>query len=113
MPTGDDFRSIALSLPEAQERETWGHPTFRVRDKMFAAMAADGTSASIKATKEAQAALIGSEPEVFSMPAYVGVHGWVGVALAGVDPQELRELLTEAWLMTAPKRLAREFSERL
>jgi hypothetical protein len=113
MPTGQDLRSIALSLPEAQERETWGHPTFRVRDKMFAAMAADGSSASIKADKAAQAALIGSEPEVFSMPAYVGIHGWVGVALARVDPQELRELLTEAWLMTAPKRLARELSEKL
>ena len=111
MPTGDDFRSIALAPPEAQERETWGHPTFRVRDKMFAAMATDGSSASIKATKEAQAALVGSEPEVFSIPAYVGHHGWVGVALAGVDPQELRELITEAWLMTAPKRLARELEE--
>jgi hypothetical protein len=111
VPTGDDFRAIALSLPQAEERETWGHPTFRVRNKMFAAMASDGTSASLKATKEAQAALVGSEPEVFSIPAYVGHHGWVGVALAGVDPEELRELITEAWLMTAPKRLARQLEE--
>jgi hypothetical protein len=109
MPTGQDFRAIALSLPEAEERETWGHPTFRVRDKMFAAMATDGSSASVKATKAAQAALIGSQPEVFSRPAYVGVHGWVAVDLARVDPDELRELVTEAWLMTAPKRLTREF----
>ena len=109
MPTGRDFRALALSLPEAEERETWGHPTFRVREKMFAAMAADGGSASVKATKEAQAALVGSEPEVFSVPAYVGVHGWVGVALSRVDADELRELVTEAWLMTAPKRLTRAF----
>lgn len=112
VPTGDDFRALALALPEAEERETWGHPTFRVRDKMFAAMAADGTSASLKATREAQAALVGSEPEVFSVPKYVGVHGWVGIALAGVDHEELRELVTEAWLMTAPKRLARELLAR-
>lgn len=72
-------------------------------------MAADGRSVSIKATKEAQAALIGSDPEIFSMPAYVGVHGWVGVDLRRVDPDELRELVTEAWLMTAPKRLTRDF----
>jgi hypothetical protein len=82
-----------------------------VRDKMFAAMATDGRSASIKATKEAQAALVGSEPEVFSIPAYVGHHGWVGVALAKVDLDELRELITEAWLMTAPKRLVHELSD--
>jgi hypothetical protein len=111
VPTGKDFRAIALALPETEERETWGHPTFRVRDKMFAAMATDGRSASIKATKEAQAALVGSEPEVFSIPAYVGHHGWVGVTLGKVDPDELRELITEAWLMTAPKRLARELEE--
>jgi hypothetical protein len=109
MPTGQDFRDIALGLPEAEERETWGHPTFRVRDKMFAALAADGGSASVKATRIAQAALIGSEPDVFSVPAYVGVHGWVAIDLARVDPDELRELVTEAWLMTAPKRLTREF----
>jgi len=109
VPSGDDFRTLALALPEAEERETWGHPTFRVRDKMFASMAEDGSSASIKATKEAQAALVGSEPEVFSVPAYVGVHGWVGVALALVDPEELRELVAEAWLMTAPNRLTRDF----
>jgi hypothetical protein len=111
VPTGKDFRAIALALLEAEERETWGHPTFRVRDEMFAAMATDGRSASIKATKEAQAALVGSEPEVFSIPAYVGHHGWVGVTLAKVDPDELRELITEAWLMTAPKRIARELDE--
>ena len=111
MPTGKDFRKIALALPEAEERETWGHPTFRVRERMFAAMATDGTSVSIKATKEAQAALVGSEPGTFSIPAYVGHHGWVGVTLAKVDPEELRELITEAWLMTVPKRLARELDE--
>jgi hypothetical protein len=111
VPTGDDFRAIALALPEAEERETWGHPTFRVRDKMFASMATDGSSASIKATREAQAALVGSEPGTFSVPAYVGQHGWVGVALGRVDPEELRELVTEAWLMTVPKRLARELDE--
>lgn len=110
MPSGEDFRAIALSLPEAQERETWGHPTFRVRDRMFATMAADGSSGTVKATREAQAALTGSAPAVFSMPAYVGVHGWVAVDLARVDPEELRELVTEAWLMTAPKRLARGFA---
>jgi hypothetical protein len=57
----------------------------------------------------AQAALIGSEPEVFSMPAYVGIHGWVAVDLAQVDPDGPRELVTEAWLVTAPRRLTRQF----
>ena len=56
----DHARRLALSFPEAVEKETWDHPTFRVRDKMFMAMAGDGTSATVKATREAQAALVGS-----------------------------------------------------
>lgn len=108
MPTARDFRRIALSLPETEERETWGQATFRVRDKMFALMSGDGDTASVKAAKVAQTALIASDPGVFFKPPYVGVHGWVGVTLADVDRDELRELVIEAWLMTAPKRIARE-----
>jgi hypothetical protein len=102
--TADEARRVALSFPGAVEKETWGHPTFRVRDKMFAAMDAAGTSMSVKAGKEAQAALVGSEPETFSIPAYVGHHGWIGVALARVDPEEMGELLEDAWRATAAKR---------
>ena len=95
------------------EKETWGHPTFRVRDKMFMAHDRRGrTSATVKATREAQAALIGSEPETFSIPAYVGQHGWVGIDLARVDDEELAELIEDAWRMTAPKRVVKAFDER-
>jgi hypothetical protein len=109
---GDAARRLALSFPEAEERETWGHPTFRVRDKMFMALAADGRSASVKATREAQAALVGSEPDTFSIPAYVGVHGWVGIALERVDAQEMAELVEDAWRLTARKRAVRAFDEQ-
>ena len=30
------LRAICLALPEATEKEAWGDPTFRVRDKIFA-----------------------------------------------------------------------------
>ncbi len=106
---GDGARRLALSFPEAVEKETWGHPTFRVREKMFMAMSSDGTSASVKATRDAQAALVGSEPETFSVPAYVGQHGWVGIALERVDDEELAELVEDAWRLTAPKRVVRAF----
>jgi hypothetical protein len=103
--TRDEFRRAALALPEAVEKETWGHPTFRVRDKMFATLSADDESATVKASREAQAALVGSEPETFAVPAYVGQHGWVGIRLGRVDAEEAVELLDEAWRATAPKRV--------
>jgi hypothetical protein len=103
MHTTDQLRRVVLSLPEAEERETWGHPTFRVRDKMFATLSDDGRQATVKATREEQAALVAAAPETFGIPAYVGRHGWVGVQLATVDPVELAELLVEAWRLTAPQ----------
>lgn len=107
MSSAEEFRRFALALPEAEERETWGHPTFRIRDKMFAALSDDGASASVKATKDEQKALLAEEPEIFSFPAYVGRHGWVGIDVTRIDADHLRELITEAWRLTAPKRLVK------
>jgi hypothetical protein len=105
MITPDELRRVVLGLPETEERETWGHPTFRVRDKMFATLSDDGRVATVKATRQEQAALLAADPATFGVPAYVGRHGWVSVQLATVDPTELSELLVEAWRQTAPKRL--------
>ena len=62
MITADELRQVVRSLPEAEERQTWGHPTFRVRDRMFAAMSDDGQQASVKATRQEQAALVSAAP---------------------------------------------------
>jgi hypothetical protein len=72
---------------------------------MFATLSDDGQEASAKATRQEQAALVAGDPATFTIPAYVGRHGWVGIRLASVDPEEARELLIEAWRQTAPKRL--------
>jgi len=109
MISAADVRRYALGLPEAEEIETWGHPTFRVRKKMFATMATDGSSGSVKSTLPEQQALIQAQPEVFGIPDYVGRYGWIRVRLDGVDPDEMRELLLEAWRMTAPKRVRAAF----
>jgi hypothetical protein len=107
-----DLRTLALGFPETYEELTWGeHPTFRVRKKIFAILSADELSVRVKATKEAQDALVGSEPETFFVPSHVGRHGWVGVELDRVDQQELEELLEEAWRLTAPKKMVRAFDE--
>ncbi|HZQ26912.1 MAG TPA: MmcQ/YjbR family DNA-binding protein [Acidimicrobiales bacterium] len=104
------LRAICLALPEAVEKETWGHPTFRVRDKIFASAGTGegGRSAmSCKARPGVQEALVGSDPERFFVPAYVGSKGWVGVRFdAGVDWDEVTELVEESYRMTAPKRLS-------
>jgi hypothetical protein len=107
MPTVDDVRRIALSLPEATEKETWGVDiTFRVREKIFAITGPEATGVSIKASLDDQAALVGSDPETFQPSAYTGRFGWVTVDLARVPMAMLEHLLRSAWRRTAPKRLA-------
>ena len=107
-----DFRELALSMPEAHEKETWGHPTFRVRNKMFASSATDGSTCTVKSTIDEQRALTQMDPATFFVPAYVGHAGWIGIVLDRVDPGELRELVIEAWRMTAPKRLVAAWDDQ-
>jgi hypothetical protein len=106
-----DARRIVASLPGGEEVIVveWGdHPTFRVNNKMFASGAPDSTTMSVKASKEDQAELVASRPETFAVARYVGRFGWIEVQLPNVDEAELRELLTDAWRRTAPKKLVKQ-----
>jgi len=110
MVTFDQFLTMGLALPRATERLTWEtEVTLRVGEKIFAMGNPDSGAVCVKASKEDQAELLAAAPETFSVAPYVGRHGWVLVSLAKVDPDELHDLLTEAWRSIAPKKLVREF----
>lgn len=104
-------REWVLALPGGAEVMVaeWGHPTFRVNNKMFASGTPESPTMSVKASKEEQAELIASAPETFSVSAYVGRFGWVDVNLSTVDADELHEMIIEAWRRTAPKKLVKEY----
>ena len=73
----EELRALALALPEAEERETWGHPTFRVRDKMFLTLAADGAAGTVKATLEDQSELVARTPRRGRCPpTWDATAGW-------------------------------------
>jgi hypothetical protein len=107
----DAIRRHALSLPQTVEQETWGTPTFRVRKRIFSMFAEDQRELWVKSTHDEQRALVAMDPETFFVPPYVGPSGWIGVRFGRVDPDELRELITEAWRMTAGVRLVKAFDE--
>jgi predicted DNA-binding protein (MmcQ/YjbR family) len=101
------LRALCLALPEAEERETWGDLTFRVREKMFAITGRAAGSVTLKATPEDQAALVAADPRI-TVASYVGRFGWVSVDLTGdVDWDELGELVLDSYRLVAPKALAR------
>lgn len=105
----EEFKAMALALPAATQQVTWGDDTLRVGGRIFAIGAAGAGQVSVKAGPEEQSALIAADPRTFSVAPYVGRFGWVRIALDRVDPDELRELLTEAWRRTAPRGLVRAF----
>ncbi len=105
------LRAICLALPEAEERETWGAPTYRVRDRIFAMLrTGDGrTSLWCKAPPGAQEILVGADPELFFRPPYVGPKGWIGMRLdRGPDWAEVAALVQRSYRMTAPKALLKK-----
>ena len=104
------LRAICLALPDATEVEAWGHPTFRVNNKIFASYGVEGARASmgVKTTPDMQSALVMSDPR-FTVAAYVGQHGWVQLSLAGtVDLGEVEQLVHGSYRLVAPARLVQQ-----
>jgi hypothetical protein len=104
----DRLRAICLALPEAEEKEAWGDPTFRVRGKIFAMeKRGDGRiSLWCKAPPGSQMVLVGADPTRFFVPPYVGHKGWVGVRLdSEPDWNEVEAQIRRSYRLIAPKRL--------
>jgi predicted DNA-binding protein (MmcQ/YjbR family) len=104
------IRVICLALPETTEVMAWGHPTFRVRDKIFtSAGGEDGEwSIGVKVTPEMQAGLVESDPR-FSIAKYVGKHGWVTMRVGGkIDWKEIEALVEGSYRLIAPQALVKK-----
>jgi len=104
-----EFRRRCLLLPHAEERETWGEATFRVRDRIFAMGSSEGGFVSVKASLDDQSGLLEMDPDTFSASAYTGRYGWVRVRLRGIDGELGARLIENAWKRTAPRRLVSEY----
>lgn len=109
--TYDQVRDWVLALPGGTEVyvENWGHNTLRYADKMFASGGGEGGTITVKASPEDQAELIAAAPQVYSVAPYVGRYGWVRVVLAAADPDELRQVVIEAWRRTAPRKVVKAY----
>ncbi len=102
----EQLRTICMALPEAHEEPFGGHtaPCWRVGSKLFAMLSEDLTELTIKGQPGAQEVLVGSQPETFFVPRYVGHRGWIGLRLRSeLDWDAIEELIFESWAMTAPK----------
>jgi hypothetical protein len=124
MATWDDVRRIALELPEATEVTSRERAQWRVKDKLFvwerplrqSDLNALGDSAPdgpiLGARVEhlvAKEAMIADDPSVFFTTPHFDGFPAVLVQLEKIGLEDLREVIVEAWLARAPKRLAQAY----
>ncbi len=127
MASWDDVRRIALALPETSERPTHdGAPAWRVKDKLFvwerplrksdyAALrdaAPDGEILAVWVPDlGAKEELLVAAPELYFTTPHFDGYSVVLVRLDEIAGDELEELITEAWLARAPRRLAAAYRD--
>jgi hypothetical protein len=104
--TFDEVRELAAKLPEVVESTAYGTPCFRVRKRLFARLREDGTTLVVPVDPLEREALLADPSGVYFITPHYQDHAYVLVGLPRADPGELWELLVEAWLQRAPKRLA-------
>jgi hypothetical protein len=120
----DDVRRIALDLPETSEQSSRGRAFWRVRDKGFvwerplrstdlrALGDAAPTGPILGARVEhlgAKEALLAEDPSVYFTTPHFDGYPAVLVRLDRIAVDELEELIVEAWLARATKRLADDY----
>ena len=106
MITPDDFRRLALSMPQAIEGSHMGTVDFRC-GKIFATLGnPDAAWAMVKLAPDQQAMRVAAEPGVFvPVPGGWGRGGATRLRLAVCDEDTARGALLDAWRNVAPRKL--------
>ncbi len=105
MPTWDDVVAIGTRFPGVEVTTSYGTPSMRVRKKFMCRLRTDPDALVMRVADlgEREALLQGQPGVFFSTPHYDG-HPYVLTRLEAVDPEELAELVEEAWRTGASKR---------
>jgi hypothetical protein len=104
--TSAEFRTLALSFPDAIESSHMGHPDFRAGNKIFATFPkADEKAGMIKLTPEQQAMFVKDAPGTFEpVPGGWGRGGATLVKFKTADKAEVRRAMEVAWKNVTSKK---------
>ncbi|PYU71210.1 MAG: hypothetical protein DMG49_09755 [Acidobacteria bacterium] len=109
--TPSDFRRLALSFPETEERAHMDHPDFRIAGKIFATLGyPDDGWAMVKLTPVEQEMFVTAQPAVFNPSTGAwGRRGATSVRLKAARKPTLRRALEAAWRLAAPQQIRQQF----
>jgi len=102
--TADQFRKLALSLPETSEQSHMGHPDFRVHGKIFATLGyPDEGWGMVKLSRGQQRRWVEGEPKIFQpVKGEWGRRGNTNVLLKAATKEKIEPALEAAWRNVAP-----------
>lgn len=100
------IREIVMELPIVTEKICFETPAFYVGKKLFARMKEDGENLVLYT--ENRAYWMKRDPYIYFITPHYENYKYMLVSLKLVDPQELKDLLTEAWKDRAPKILTKQ-----
>ena len=107
--TVEEVRALALTLPRTTEALVRDRVKFRVGRIVYLAFSRDETLMGFGFPKEEREALVASEPDKFQLPGRGDMrYNWVVARMDALEPDEMRELVLDAWRMCVPKFVARE-----
>jgi hypothetical protein len=107
--TADEVRELARTFPRSYEAWVRDRLKLRVGQIVYVAFSRDETDMGFAFPKDERADLVAGEPTKFFMPPTSDLrYNWVCVHLAAIDPDEMYELVCDAWRMCVPKKVARE-----
>ena len=110
MVTIEDVRGAVSGFPRSYEALVRDRVKFRVGRIVYLAFSRDETLMGFAFPKEERDALISSEPDKFLMPKSSDQrYNWVVVRLDTLDEDEMRAIVTEAWRMVVPKKVAADY----
>ena len=111
MVTIDDVRAFAITLPRSSEAFVRGRVKFRIGRIVYLSFSRDSSTMGFAFPKEWRNALVESEPRKFSLPSEHDMrYHWVDVRLDAIEPDEMRELVEDAWAFCVPKSVAQEYA---
>jgi len=110
--TWDTVRDIALSLPGVVEGTSYATTAFKINGKLIARFHQDGESLAIKVEYATREVLIGANPKTFYITDHYRCWPWMLIRISNVRPDELRQLLEDAWRGIAGKRQLAELESQ-
>jgi hypothetical protein len=100
-------RRLALALPEALEAPHFHLTSFRVKGKIFATVAPDGSYMNVFVDDEQREIMVRVDPKVYETLMW-GKSGYLHVHLEKAKARDVETLLRAAWERKAPKALLAE-----